>query len=418
VGKRGRNMSEYSVLLVDDEADVLNALKRLFRNHGHIKVFDAGDAREGLRILGQNRIDLVISDQRMPGVEGHKFLSYVKEHFPDVVRIMLSGYAEQENMLEAINTGEVYRFITKPWDNRDLLVTVEKALQHGAMERENRRLAEELKVKNDHLEELNRELEEKVRQRTEHLEKAVATIRQQRDLARRSLEDTALFLGSLVEMFHKDVSDRVGRIAELVRKVMTELDLPGNERRPVLMAAYFCEIGGFWKKKEGEGEEEKTIPELSEHLIRSVLKLGDLAEIVRHYQENYNGSGLPDMIEGEAIPLGSRILRVCRDYDQLSNERGLSFKEAGSFLLQHEGDLYDGKITRALLSRLESGEGSARRVKICDLKEGMVLSGTIYLNSGELFLPVGTEISADVVERIEKFSEHIDKNREVYVTVN
>lgn len=420
-------MSEYSILLVDDEADVLNALKRLFRTRKHITVFTVSDAREAIKILSQNQIDLVISDQKMPGVEGHKFLGYVKDHFPDVVRIMLSGYAEQENMLAAINKGEVYRFITKPWDNQDLLVTVEKALEHGSLERENRRLSEELRLKNEHLEELNKDLEEKVKQRTANLEKAMTTIKQQRDTAQNSLKDTAVFLGSLVEMFHKEVSDRIGRTANLVQKVLAELNLPVNEKRPILMAAYFCEIGRYAKQpgKEEPGKEEpekegtakETVPEVSEHLIRSVLKIADLAKIVRHYQENYNGSGFPDMIEGEDIPLGSRILRLCRDYDQLLNERGLSAQEAGSFLLQHEGDLYDGKVIQALLNRIDAGEKGSKRVKVSDLKDGMTLSGNLYLDSGELFLPSGTEITGEISDRIAEFSELLDMEQVIYITM-
>jgi len=403
-------VSEYSILLVDDETDVLNSLKRVFRTRKHITVFAVNDAREGIKILSQNKIDLVISDQKMPGVEGNKFLGYVKDHFPYVVRIMLSGYAEQENMLSAINKGEVYRFITKPWDNQDLLVTIEKALEHGSLERENHRLTEELKIKNEHLEDL-------VSQRTANLEKAMATIKQQRDAARNSLKDTAIFLGSLIEMFNKDVSERIGRTAGLVQKVLSELNLPVNERRPILMSAYFCEIGAYDTHTESEGDE-RTVPEKSEHLIRSVLKLSDLAQIVRHCRENYNGSGFPDMIEGEMIPLGSRILRVCRDYDQLIHERELSSQEAGSFLLQHEGDLYDGKIIRALLDKVHGEEGGAKRMRVRDLKEGMILSGNIYLNSGELFLPPGTEINSDVIERIKEFSELLDMEREIYVKLD
>ncbi len=409
-------MPEFSILIVDDEANVLAALHRLFRANKKLKIYTAADARAGVEVLRNNDIDLVISDERMPEVEGHKFLAYLRKNFPDVVRIMLSGYAEQDAILDAINKGEVYRFITKPWNNQELMITIEKALEHGRLAKENRKLAEELKKKNRELSEINKTLEQKVKQRTEELEKAMVQISSQRDAAQNGLADTATFLTSMVGLIRKDIRDHVKRIADTAQKVVRELKLPADEVQPIIMASYFHELGRFGGSTEGGEDEEKT-SELSEHLIRSVLKMTELAVIVRHYRENWDGSGVPDHLKGGDIPIGSRILRVCKDYDHLLFVRNNNNAETEDFLIQHSGIYYDRDVVAALLSKVKNDNQDGKWVKVTELKDNMVLYGNVYLESGVLFLPSNTVVDENVIRRIEDFAELIDLEKQVYVKI-
>ncbi len=407
-------MPEFSILIVDDEANVLAALHRLFRANKRLQVHTATDARSGVEVLRKNDIDLVISDERMPEVEGHKFLAYLRKNFPDVVRIMLSGYAEQDAILDAINKGEVYRFITKPWNNHELMITIEKALEHGRLAKENRKLAEELKKKNRELSEINKTLELKVKQRTEELEKAMLQISSQRDAAQNGLADTATFLTSMVGLIRKDIRDHVKRIADTAQKVVRELKLPAAEVQPIIMASYFHELGRFGGSTE-DGEDEEKTSELSEHLIRSVLKMTELAEIVRHYRENWDGSGSPDNLKEEKIPIGSRILRVCKDYDHMLYIRNNNSAETEDFLIQHSGIYYDRDVVAALLSKVKNDDKDGKWVKVTELKDNMVLYGNVYLESGVLFLPANTVVDENVTRRIEDFAELIDMEKQVYV---
>lgn len=165
-----------TVLLVDDEENILSALRRLFRLDGYT-ILTATSAEAGLECLETNRVQLVVSDNMMPGMGGMAFLSLVRERWPDVVRIMLTGKADAKETIAAINRGEVYRFITKPWDSAELRITIRQALEHRRLVEENTRLvhlAQDQNIKllawNENLLRITEEQDVKLRQRTEEFE--------------------------------------------------------------------------------------------------------------------------------------------------------------------------------------------------------------------------------------------------------
>jgi len=142
---------ERTILLVDDEANILSALTRVLRPDGY-RVLRAGSGREGLDLLAQNEVGVIVTDQRMPEMTGVEFLHKVKEQFPDTVRIVLSGYTELNSITDAINRGAIYKFLTKPWDDDLLRANIEEAFLRYEMRRENARLTKELKAANEELE--------------------------------------------------------------------------------------------------------------------------------------------------------------------------------------------------------------------------------------------------------------------------
>ncbi|MDD4956860.1 MAG: hybrid sensor histidine kinase/response regulator [Candidatus Omnitrophica bacterium] len=148
---------ENSLLVVDDEASILNTIKRLLRGE-HYGVLTTSDPEEALSIIAGEKIKVIISDQHMPGVSGIELLSRVKEKYPDVVRIMFTGYTDMTIAEEAINRGEVYRFINKPWDDRGLRNIINDALEKYDMVMRNRILAEELARANTGLVDANEKL--------------------------------------------------------------------------------------------------------------------------------------------------------------------------------------------------------------------------------------------------------------------
>ena len=140
---------KHSILLVDDEVDNVEALERLFRRK--YNVFAATSGREALRILEREPIALILTDQRMPGMTGVELLAASQEHRPAAVRILLTGYTDIESVIAAVNSGQIYRYVTKPWDPVDLSNAVDKGLERFE-------LAAELKEKNQALEGALREL--------------------------------------------------------------------------------------------------------------------------------------------------------------------------------------------------------------------------------------------------------------------
>lgn len=127
---------KHSILFVDDEKSILSSMTRLFRKEDY-NILTASSGEEGLKILEENEISLVVSDHMMPGMRGVDFLSKAKELSPDTIRIMLTGYADLEATMAAINKGEVHRFITKPWNDKELLFTVKQSLDYRTLLLEN-----------------------------------------------------------------------------------------------------------------------------------------------------------------------------------------------------------------------------------------------------------------------------------------
>src|ERR1035437_9976840 len=133
---------KYSILCVDDEVDNVDALERLFRRK--YNVLKATSGAEALKIMAQEKVSIIVTDQRMPNMTGVEFLSESMKSQPDTVRILLTGFTDIDSVISAINSGQIYRYITKPWDPVDLANTVDKAIERFE-------LSAELKEKNQAL---------------------------------------------------------------------------------------------------------------------------------------------------------------------------------------------------------------------------------------------------------------------------
>ncbi len=159
----------HTILLVDDERNVINSLKRLLRKENYT-VLTAASGTEGLTLLEENEVHLVISDQRMPGMSGTEFLAEVKTRHPDTIRITLTGYTEVDAITEAINKGHIYKFLLKPWNDQNLKLEIKQALEQYDLIQANRKLHQKVLKKNTALKNMNENLENLVRERTESLE--------------------------------------------------------------------------------------------------------------------------------------------------------------------------------------------------------------------------------------------------------
>jgi len=130
----------FKILLVDDEENVLKALKRLFIEDEGLEVHTASSGREGLELLKNTEFAVIVSDQRMPEMTGVEFLQQAKELFPDAVRIMLTGYADIHATIKAINDAGAYRYITKPWNDKEIKFIIKEALDYFRLIKENKYL--------------------------------------------------------------------------------------------------------------------------------------------------------------------------------------------------------------------------------------------------------------------------------------
>ena len=157
-----------TILLVDDEANVLSALKRLLRRDGY-NILSTTSAAEAFELLATNRVGVIVSDQRMPEMNGTEFLAQVKEIYPNTMRMVLSGYTELQSVTDAINRGSIYKFLTKPWDDEQLRANIAEAFRRLQMELENAALHQEVETVNTELVRLNHILEQRVMEKNERI---------------------------------------------------------------------------------------------------------------------------------------------------------------------------------------------------------------------------------------------------------
>ena len=241
------NKPPRTLLLVDDEANILTALKRLFRRD-NCTILTAGSGEEGLDMLAQHKVGVIVSDQRMPGMTGVEFLSRVKDMYPETVRMVLSGYTELNSVTDAVNKGAIYKFLTKPWDDTQLRSHVEEAFQRKEMADENLRLTRELLTANFALAEANRRLEEVLRQQQQRIISDEISL----DVVHEALRNIPIPVLGLDEeemiVFVNDAAEA------LFRKEGTVLGLDANTVMPELLQAlnagiddaqYLAEPGGI-----------------------------------------------------------------------------------------------------------------------------------------------------------------------------
>jgi len=149
-------MANPRILMVDDEENILHSLRRLFRKEPY-DLLTATNGDEGLKILDEHQVDLIISDLKMPRMTGIEFLKAAKEKNPVPLRIMLTGHADLRSIMAAIEQGEIYRFLLKPWDDEELKMTIRQALDYYNLWKENRALVRTVKKQNQVLQELEKE---------------------------------------------------------------------------------------------------------------------------------------------------------------------------------------------------------------------------------------------------------------------
>jgi response regulator RpfG family c-di-GMP phosphodiesterase len=149
-------MTNPKILIVDDEENVLNSLKRLFRKEPY-QILTALNGEEGLKILDDHPVDLIISDLKMPEMNGIEFFKRAKEKNPVPLRIMLTGHADLKSVIDAIGQGEVYRFLLKPWDDEELKMNIKQALDYYYLQKETRSLARTVEKQSQILKELEKE---------------------------------------------------------------------------------------------------------------------------------------------------------------------------------------------------------------------------------------------------------------------
>ena len=356
-----------AILFVDDEANVLKALRRLFHNEPYLAYF-ASSGAEGLEILRQNAVDLIISDMCMPEMNGAEFLTQVVTQWPETIRIILTGYADLQSTVDAVNKGRIYNYCNKPWNDEELKLLVRNALEQKRLREERDRLSAIVLQQNKELKDLNENLEEKVEQRTKQLKNAM----QHLDRANKNLEkqyiDSIRAFSRIIEMCPGIKSGQSKYIAEKALLVAGELGMTPEEKKNIFYAGLLIQIGKMSLPDALLVESYFSIPLIDkrrylnhasegETLLKGLTQLKGASTLIRHQYERYDGSGFPDGLARQKIPLGSRILNVIRDYiEYLEGSMtgvAMTVSAAISQLMCRKESYYDPKVIDAFIKVLK-----------------------------------------------------------------
>lgn len=303
---------KYNILFVDDEEYILKAIKRALIDEKYMCYF-ANSGKEGLEIIQKVNIDVVISDMRMPQMDGIQFLRQVEDFNPNIVKLIQSGQADMFQLIEVINSIDVFSFILKPWD-------VDATLKPMINEA----------IKQSKLIKINKELNTQLAQKLKELE--IKHFRLQQVTS--SLDDSnsvILAIANAIEAKDTVTNGHINRVAILSEKIGKKLDLSDDELEILNKGAILHDIGKIGipdnilnkpgKLNEEEFEVMKTHTIIGENIIKSLRTLENIRPIIRHHHEKLNGSGYPDGIDASTINIQTRIVAIVDIYDALTSDR-------------------------------------------------------------------------------------------------
>jgi response regulator RpfG family c-di-GMP phosphodiesterase len=408
------------VLIVDDEEAVCQSLKRLLRRDYNISTANSG--AQALELLGSASFDVILSDMRMPGMSGADLLAQCRQLYPDTIRILLTGYSDLESAVRAINEGQIYRYVAKPWDNDELRQLVAEAVEIRTLRSANQSLTQHIVQQNDELARLNQQLQST----NDQLEAKVGEREQQVLASNRKLrEDMRSVLHMLVSLIENRTGNQRGtstKAAHLAREFARDAEMSRQEREDLYIAALLRDIGkvpmpdqivskSLAQMSIVERQEYARFPEWGQSMLMMYEPLASAANIIRSHMELYNGKGFPDKLSGAAITRSARLLRIVADYVDLQHTHNflgdtLEPAEAQQYLLNMAGQRYDRELVDVFITVLERVDGRFApkqvRLPIAEAQAGMVLSGPLVSPAGVVLLSSGTQLTDHHVRKLQE----------------
>lgn len=432
-----RNPNEQiNILLVDDEAPILRSLKRLFRGAPYdVQIAESGE--QALDILASQQCDVIISDMRMPGMSGQDFLKEVQTHYPYIKRIVLSGYAEPENIFSVVNEAHIYSYVQKPWDEMDLKLKVKNAAEELYLERLIQRQNTELKDQNSQINELNDSLEQKVTARTAELVRANDSLQQAYSDIEQSQVGIIKMLSYYSALTTPALKNHGERVAGWAVKIARAMQLDVKSVKEIESAAFLHDIGmvvisndiiekPFSQLLPTEKKLMQKHSILGESTLMNLPEMDGVAKMVRHHHELYDGSGYPDKLAGKNIPLGARIISLANDYDDLINGYCIGHKvsknDALNIIHKLSSQRYDPDIVKEFDQVINTDdnerkykEGTIKGLKSSELETGMIICENLVSRDGILLLSTGFEITRKIINGIRRIEQNDHQKYMIYI---
>ncbi len=414
----------FRVLVVDDEPNVLSALQRLLRSRGY-QVDTAEGGAAALAQLAQLQPHGIITDLRMPGMNGAEFLKASRAHSPNAVRLLLTGHADITSALQAVNEGEVFRYLTKPWDDTLLIAALEEGLERHRLRAERDQLLDLTARQNAELQELNHHLEGLVQARTDELQQALGRNEQVHQQLKRGFVATMQMFSSLVEARAGLTRGCARRVADHVRRMAPLLGMTAEEQQDTLFAAMLIDLGKVllperltlrpYAELQGEDRNLWLAHPLHAHsLMMGVETLRGAAYVLRSLNERCDGTGVPDRLPAALIGVGTRLLMVAVDYESMlagaQVRARLNPAQATQMLRSAAGQRLDAQIVALFVESLQAPPPvvrTRRTVTAAELCVGMHLAEDLLSKDGVVLLARGHVIDTALIQH---FRSHEIRN--------
>lgn len=340
----GSGESPHRILIVDDEEINLKILRIYLEDKGY-EVVSAINGEEAINVLRSEDVTVCICDIRMPKISGIDVLNFVQQNVPIVPVIMLTGFIDINTAVSVMRQG-ASNYLTKPIDAGELIISVEKAVEHRKL------LEEKLRLEKENLE-YQRNLERKIEEKTQDVQL--------------NMLDMVVALSNAVEERDRYLIGHSKRIAQFSNMLARQLGLSKEQLRTLHYGAILHDIGKIGvsdiilQKAESltpqEDEIMRSHPQKGYHILQPVNFLKDVSEIVHRHHENWDGSGYPGGLTGEAIPLLARIVRLVDAFDVMTttraNRKALEVEQAIESIRAGSGSLFDPALVEPFLSLVE-----------------------------------------------------------------
>lgn len=395
------------ILIVDDEEIVLVALRETLRREGY-GVVTCSTPEKALEIVRNDAFSVIISDFQMPGMTGLDFLAQAKQVQPDASRILITAVLSLDTVIDAINKGEIYRFIVKPWLREELLATVKNAVQRHELITRNTVLQATTLAMNEQLVQLNKTLEERVSAEAGHNNR----LAELNTALQQNLHHSVELCLKVMQTFYPTLGTQSRRVHALCRAMADVLKMPEEERQSLEIAAWLHDIGLMgvprtlirkWQHEPATlTEAEKAViehhPVIGEELVEFVAHLKDVGRIIRAHHEQFDGRGYPDRLSGDQIPWSARLLAVAVGYAESQG----SATDAADKLKYGSGWKFDPEAVRVFLRALPAATvpRKEREVLLAELHPGMIVARGIYTAGGMLLIPEGQQLTDTYIDKL------------------
>lgn len=426
------------ILFVDDEENILRALERLFMDEA-VEIFTASSGALALEILKAHPdVAVLVSDQRMPKMTGVDFLEKSRKIAPQAMRVLLTGYADVNAAIDAINRGGAFRYLSKPWKDEELLQTVKGAVQMFFLVKENKRLNAVVQQQNEELKRWSKELEVIVQEQTMELQRSYDSLRAVNAKLRVNFKNTILAFSGLAELRDPRMRTHSRNVAEVCGSVARELAMTTEERENLIVAALLHDIGkvgipDLLLRQDTELMNHEEREEYTKHPLRGQAAVDAIEElrpaglIIRSHHESYDGSGFPDGLKKKEIPAAARILAIVDYADKSFRKYGgkVSFAVIRKEIEEQAGTRFDHKFVPIVLDVAEKIYRAKRplteevEVELSpnDLSVGMEVSRDVFSGTGILLLGKGAVLDGTGILLLKRYYQ-IDPCRQgVFVKV-